>query len=33
MARGGGDGNDKEDWFSAEHELSSNGGHSEGTTE
>ena len=33
MARGGGDGNDMEDWFTAEREVSSNGGRSEEGTE
>jgi hypothetical protein len=33
MARGGSDGNDMEDWFTAEREVSSNGGHSEDMNE
>jgi hypothetical protein len=33
MARGGGDGNDMEDWFAAEREVSSNGDRREGADE
>jgi len=33
MARGGSDGNDMEDWLTAEREVSSNGRHSEGADE